>query len=117
MKKLSIIISIIVGIIVIGTAIDRKYSHAAFQQYIMEQKAIHKLEHQEEVLQKRYFDLSRRYGETPTHEEKLEVEKSKAEWEQKQKEVNLKHPLHKCIFGIRLQAILQVALRKKWISY
>jgi len=88
MKKISLIISIIIGLAVIGSTIDSRYGRAEVQRYLLEQKTIHKLEHQENVLQKRVYDLERRYGEAPTHEQKLDIKEAEIELKKKQRELN-----------------------------
>ena len=88
MKKLSLLISIIIGLAVIGTTIDSRYGRADVQSILVQNQAVHKLEHQEDVLQKRVFDLERRYGAEPTHEQKLDIKEAEIELEKKQGELN-----------------------------
>jgi len=78
----------IVFIIITAFAIDARYGLETVQAENTAGIELIRLEKQEDVLQKRYFDLERRYGDNQTHEQKLDVEMAEVEWKKKQREVN-----------------------------
>ena len=88
MKAAITYIKYIIFIVVTAFAIDARYGLEAVQAENTAGIELIRLERQEEVLQKRYFDLSRNYGGYPTHEEKLVIEKAKIDWQKKLNEVN-----------------------------
>lgn len=88
MKKIATLVSIIIGLAVIGSTVDNRYGLAKIQAENTADIKLIRLERQEEVFQKRYFDLVRQYGPFPTHEQKIEIEKAKVDWGKKKKKVD-----------------------------
>jgi len=88
MKRIITYAKYIAFIIVTAFAVDARYGLESVQAENTAGIELIRLERQEEVFQKRYFDLSRQHGDNQTHEQKLDVEKARVDWEQKQKAVD-----------------------------
>jgi hypothetical protein len=88
MKTIITYAKYIVFIIVTAFAVDARYGLQTVQAENTAAIELIRLERQEEVYQRRYFDLSERYGPTPTHEQKIDLEKAKADWDKQKAKVN-----------------------------
>ena len=78
MKKFATIISIIISLAIMGSTVDSRYGKASTQKQLVTSVEMHKLEHQENMLEERLWDLEDRQEEKPTKSRAKEIKKTKS---------------------------------------
>lgn len=88
MKNLKAYIILITLIVVTAFTIDSRYGLATVQEEIFERQEIHKLEHQEDVVEERLWDLEDRQAKRPTADGIKQIKKIKSRLQKIQREIN-----------------------------